>query len=106
MCTYKFTLKNTLSYCTMTRMSTMESYYPFTYMYCPSRSYVCIYNEQDGCIRSTMESYRPFIYMPVHYSTVHPVLYYTMDKYYGILLSIYIYMYICKLSYCPIGEHP
>ena len=61
-------------------------------MYCLSRSIVCTMNKMD----STME----FIYT---YTILLSIpTYYTMDKYYGILLSIYIY--VRMLSYYP--SHP
>ena len=75
-------------------MSTTESYYPFTYIYCPSRPTVCTLDKMD----STMESY---IY--VHYSTVHPILlYYGQDG--QVLWNLTVHLHICTLSYIP--SHP
>ena len=98
MCTYKFTLKkHCLFYCTMTRMSTMESYYPFTYMYCHP---ILLYVPMTRWMYSIMESYCPFTYTFIILLSIPFYIIPWTSTYYIILLSIYIRIrtYIILLS--------
>ena len=100
MCTYVIVYLekiHCLFYCTMTRMSTMESY---THLHICIVHPVLLYVPWTRWmyICSTMEFYCPFTYTYVYYSTIHPILLYHGQVLWNLTVHLYTYMYIILLS--------
>ena len=68
------------------------------YIYVLSILFYCMYHEQDGCI--VLWNLTVHLHIRTYIIVLSILSYYTMDKYYGILLYIYVhtYMYIILLS--------